>query len=996
MARGVKAGTAYIDIKLGSFDQFKAAAEARAKEVGANVARKMSDQIGKHPAIRKAGQQMAQTVGDEAAKAAPGRLARFKSAIGRTLGESGVTAGKNFVTQMGLGFKSLGLADGQFAAASFSAAGRSLGTFMSEGFKGVVPKIGSTLSSLGSAVGNFSKNLGSSIVSGLSKLPGAMSKASQSIGAFSQKVGLSSYLVGNLGTQLTYLATVPVVGVATAMSIFGIKAGIALENATVGLAPFVGGMKNAQKEVEILSKIAAESPAFNTGDVISYARKLQAAHLPQQKTIDLMKALSNVFTTLGVTQEGASNSLLAITQVMQKGKVSSEELTRQLGQQIPAWDLLSEATGKTVKQLQDEAASGKFTSDDFVNALIKIGNSKKFLDGAATGALTLQSRFENLKENIQNKLAVVFTKVLFPVLEDLIGKYGPSLKKFIDQNGEAFATKLGNGIKKAVDVIKSLVDAYRSLTPAQQDFVKKFLTILVAAGPVVLILSKVVGGLAALGSTLSILLSPLGLLAAVLGVAVAGGALLGKDAIGKFIDAAGGLPELFRKIQAKAKPVIDWFKSDVTPIFQTLKGFVNEAITGFAKIPNPASKVDRSSKGNAGKDTDTIPPPPTETEKAFQKFRDIIDGAASAINDNLIPALKNLKGEFGSTGKTVDGANSGLRTLKDILVGVIAVFAAIAVVQITIVVAAFAIVVGAIKAVIDVFEGLDEIGHSVVAFYKDLFTGNFGKLGEDLKGIWNGIWKATVTAFLDFVNTIIGIVGGWVNTVIDFFKHLWDVLVGHSIVPDMINAIVSWFVGLPGRVLGALVSFVMSVINKFTDLKTQATKNVSDLISTVVSTNASQPSKAAGAVCNLSGILVGKGEQLVQGLISGMSNMLQRVKEKAAEIAGAASQSVAHRLDVHSPSRVGRHLGQMFGLGLVLGQDDMLDDISRSGRGLADAAINAVQPQIAGFNPDGLNGGTAQGDVNVTVNVPAPVTNPAEIATYTARSLSTALANKTI
>lgn len=47
------------------------------------------------------------------------------------------------------------------------------------------------------------------------------------------------------------------------------------------------------------------------------------------------------------------------------------------------------------------------------------------------------------------------------------------------------------------------------------------------------------------------------------------------------------------------------------------------------------------------------------------------------------------------------------------------------------------------------------------------------------------------------VSTVYGIVKGIVNGIIGAFKWLWDVLVGHSIIPDLVMGIIKWFAKLP-------------------------------------------------------------------------------------------------------------------------------------------------------------------------------------------------------
>jgi phage-related protein len=81
--------------------------------------------------------------------------------------------------------------------------------------------------------------------------------------------------------------------------------------------------------------------------------------------------------------------------------------------------------------------------------------------------------------------------------------------------------------------------------------------------------------------------------------------------------------------------------------------------------------------------------------------------------------------------------------------------------------------------------------------------------------MFQGVWNVIAGLFKAAWGLISGYVSGFVQGIIGFFTHLWDKLVGHSIIPDMINGIVSWFAGLPGKVFGFIGSFISGTIDRF-------------------------------------------------------------------------------------------------------------------------------------------------------------------------------------
>jgi hypothetical protein len=117
------------------------------------------------------------------------------------------------------------------------------------------------------------------------------------------------------------------------------------------------------------------------------------------------------------------------------------------------------------------------------------------------------------------------------------------------------------------------------------------------------------------------------------------------------------------------------------------------------------------------------------------------------------------------------------------------------------------VVTGVVQLVVGLIETLIK---TVIA----IFTGNWEAVLEPLNKIWTGIKNI----FGGLYNIVIGPIVEFVDGVIKWFTKLWDELVGHSIVPDMVNAIIDWFLSLPSKVLEPIQTFVNNVIQKFKNM----------------------------------------------------------------------------------------------------------------------------------------------------------------------------------
>lgn len=130
-------------------------------------------------------------------------------------------------------------------------------------------------------------------------------------------------------------------------------------------------------------------------------------------------------------------------------------------------------------------------------------------------------------------------------------------------------------------------------------------------------------------------------------------------------------------------------------------------------------------------------------------------------------------------------------------------------------------IMGAINAVIGCIEGAIEVISGIVEFVSGIIETIVGIItldGEKIKEGVNSIVTGVVDAFKGMYEATIGVVTNFVQGIIDWFKNLWDVLVGHSIVPDTINAIVAWFTSLPSKIFGVIDQFVNGIITKFKNL----------------------------------------------------------------------------------------------------------------------------------------------------------------------------------
>lgn len=258
-----------------------------------------------------------------------------------------------------------------------------------------------------------------------------------------------------------------------------------------------------------------------------------------------------------------------------------------------------------------------------------------------------------------------------------------------------------------------------------------------------------------------------------------------------------------------------------------------------------------------------------------------------------------------------------------LIVGVVVVTAvAVLIGIITMLAKGFAYLITGITAVfagiIQVFTGIVQFIGGIVRVIIDLITGNFSDLGpalyQILQGLYNifvGLWTAVVGLFTTVFGTIWGLISGFVQGFIGFFVSLYDRLVGHSIIPDMVNGIITWIGTLVTRVISAIVTFVANLISWFIQLNVDAVQQVLALVTGVWNWFSQLPGKVMGFLNTLPGLITNlwntiitdatnAGANIIKGIANGITGAIHFVTDAISNVTSWISAHLPH-----SPAKVG-------------------------------------------------------------------------------------------
>lgn len=202
----------------------------------------------------------------------------------------------------------------------------------------------------------------------------------------------------------------------------------ALKNVSGSMAVFAD---NQRYLLDLAKKYGLEINAL-TGNYAKFTAAASISGMSMQKQRKIFESLSRAATAFGMSADDSNGVFLALSQMMSKGKISSEELRSQMGERLPiALQAMAKAAGTSVAGLDKLMKEGKLLSAKVL---------PKFAD--ALNEMIPNVDTDNLETSL-NRLQNAFTKLVNET--DIQGKY----KGLIDW--------LTGYVKKATDNIQSVI-----------------------------------------------------------------------------------------------------------------------------------------------------------------------------------------------------------------------------------------------------------------------------------------------------------------------------------------------------------------------------------------------------------------------------------------------------------------------------------------------------------------------------------------------------------
>lgn len=647
----------------------------------------------------------------------------------------------------------------------------------------------------------------------------------------------------------------------------------------------------------------------------------------------VMYSMPEIIGQLQGAMAGMTDEQRQQTVVTLAGSYGMNAMNALLGEGTEGWAAMETAVGNAAT-MQETAAARANTLDGAMEALggvaetfrIKVGTAlipvlTSLADIGATllekYGPTMTAMFESVGNGIGRIIEVVSGQLgeLFTVFEDGSSVLGSIFEAF--GMGEEAAARLATGISNIVTTVQN---ALGPIVQAVTQFVS-WKDVLVGLG--LAIATVVIPAVASIALSVASFMAPI--------LAVIGVVALLRNA---WENNWGG-------IQEKVAAVVAF----ITPLFETIKGAIGGFMSNLQEGMSPLNAFIEAIWGIVPQPVldalvnlrDNILPALSVT---FQTVWGIIQTVIGTAVEAIRPAIETIMTTVQGAGTRLSGLVGPLQDLwakvGPFIQAAATIIGAILVGLVGVIVGIVNGIANALDPLIDTFvnlaENIIQIVGGIIDFLTGFFnlliglvTGNgdkvkaaFSQMWEGVKSIVEGLVKGVWELFSGLVETVATLIDGFITGIIDFFQNLYDELVGHSIVPDLIESIVTWFENLITWIAETLSNLWDAVSQPFIEMWADLTAWFGERVADAIQL----------------------GRNIVQGLIDGVRAMGTALRGALEGIVNAAINAIKALLGIASPSTLMYEIGVNTAQGLINGIRSKITDAAEAMSAIFEAMGN--------------------------------------------------------
>lgn len=672
---------------------------------------------------------------------------------------------------------------------------------------------------------------------------------------------------------------------------------------------FVEASKGGTKLSNAIQELTGESFAdlITDGKTSTEVFQLVRDSMPEQEFKDLFGSVEALNAVLGTTGPN-----------FEKTQAAMEEMTNSSGATDAAFGTMSEGLQMTIDRLKAFGSTALIEIGKSLEPLLKwaanfaeqaLPKVQAAIDTTISTISTIIDTVGKFFANLDEGMSIMdaFIEAIWDIAPpDLLNFFTktrdafsggfdtllPAVKPYIEQFIANLGDVLVSGLKDisaflGVDIATPIINAFGKLTtvviPSIVKFVKIAGTNLSQLGQILAPIGQI---FIAFGQQISDAFQSGGLVGAINsftqlwpGIVVAVqvaidqilafvGQKIGIDLLGIFQNAQLIISTLFTTISAIISSVV----TAVTPAIQ---GF----IAGFTSAFSSFAPVGESFK------------------ELWVTLQPIVEVALVVIGGALLGLLSLVTGVFAGI---IAAINPFITTLGFVLNGVI----------------------NFVNGVIQTFVGLFTFIQGAMAGNKELMLTSWESIKEGVTNIVLGLVEAVVGLWVGLNTTLKAFADTLVTSIIQFFQNLYMALVGGSIVPDMVRAIIQWFVDMKDRVISTIIEFIASAITQITEFSQNFIAIFSDTKDRVIEKITELIDGAKEVISNSIDGFVQLGRDIIDGVAKGIDIASGKIGQIVKQAVQNAISAARRFLGIESPSKLMmKVIGTPMAEGIAVGID---------------------------------------------------------------------------
>ncbi|GAB3115717.1 hypothetical protein GCM10027160_23480 [Streptomyces calidiresistens] len=228
---------------------------------------------------------------------------------------------------------------------------------------------------------------------------------------------------------------------------------------------------------------------------------------------------------------------------------------------------------------------------------------------------------------------------------------------------------------------------------------------------------------------------------------------------------APALKDLWPPVKELAREMVDFFENSVWPA-------MGEGWKLLKEAAHAAMAALREAFGGLAKDG----------ESAGDVVRRILAGVKDrlrGLRDSVRETMQQVREIWSEHGERI------LETVRAAWGQAFATIAYMLKNLMVVVKGAWTIISGVVAGALKILKGMIQVATGVI-------SGDWGRVWDGIKNIFSGIWKQITSILKGAWQIISGIFTNMWNFVTGIFKRLYNWLVGNSLIPDLVNAVILW------------------------------------------------------------------------------------------------------------------------------------------------------------------------------------------------------------